>query len=65
MYKTIFGVFPQFSIIRSPSWKLRKEYGGPLSDEDYAKYIQNIPIIDTNQLKCCVSKHESIYEVLV
>ena len=65
MYKTIFGVFPQQTIIRSPSWKLRKEYGGPLSDEDYSKYIQNIPIIDSNQLKSCVSKHESIYEVLV
>lgn len=65
MYKIIFGEFPQFTFIKSPSWKLRKEYGGPLSDDDYEKYIQNIPIIDTNQLKCCISKHESVYEVLV
>jgi len=65
MYKILFGYFPQFTIIKSPSWKLRKEYGGPLSDEDYEKYIQNIPIIDTNQFKYHVSKHESIYEVLV
>jgi hypothetical protein len=65
MYKMIFGEFPNFNIVKSPSWKLRNEYGGPLSDEDYEKYIQNIPIIDSNQLKYCIYKHESVYEVLV
>ena len=66
MYKQIFGWYPEQSFIRSPSWKLRKEYGGPLSDEDYDKYIQTIPIIDTKQVKNTFSySSEFTYEVLV
>jgi hypothetical protein len=66
MYKHIFGNYPNQPFIRSPSWKLRKEYGGPLTDEDYEKYIQTIPIIETKQFKVLNSyyKTESIYEVL-
>ena len=67
MYKHIFGDYPSQPFIRSPSWKLRKEYGGPLTDEDYSKYIQSIPIIESKQIKTINNniKPEFIFEVLV
>lgn len=67
MYKHIFGNYPCQSFIRSPSWKLRKEYGGPLNDEDYSKYIQSIPIVESKQIKTINNniKPEFIFEVLV
>ena len=67
MYKHIFGDYPSYPFIRSPSWKLRKEYGGPLSDEDYNKYIQSIPIVESKQIKTINNniKPEFIFEVLV
>jgi hypothetical protein len=67
LYKHIFGEYPSKPIIRSPSWKLRKEYGGPLDDNDYNKYIQSIPIIESKQIKTINNniKPELIFEVLV
>ena len=68
MYKNIFGYFPNKSFIRSPSWKLRKDYGGNLSDEDYEKFIQNnIPIIESKQTKSISNqlKSEIIFEILI
>jgi hypothetical protein len=68
MYKHIFGYFPNKSFIRSPSWKLRKEYGGNLSNEDYEKFIQNnIPIIESKQTKSITNqlKSEIIFEILI
>lgn len=64
LYKYIFGYYPEKPIIRSPSWKLRKEYGGPLSDDDYEKYLQTIPIIESKQIKSNI-KTETTYEVLI
>jgi len=67
MYKYIFGEYPSNPIIRAPSWKLRKEYGGQLNDTDYAKYLQEIPIVDSKQIKTINNniKPEFVYEVLV
>ena len=67
MYKQIFGEYPSQPFIRSPSWKLRKEYGGPLNDEDYSKFIQSTPIIESKQIKTINSniKPELIFEVLI
>ena len=67
MYKHIFGEYPSKPIIRAPSWKLRKEYGGKLNDNDYAKYLQSIPIVDGKQIITINNniKPEFVYEVLV
>jgi hypothetical protein len=67
MYKHIFGYFPNKPFIRSPSWKLRKEYGGILSDEDYEKFVQTIPIIESKQTKSSLNqmKSEIIFEILI
>ena len=67
MYKHIFGEYPVQPIIRSPSWKLRKEYGGPLDDSDYNKFIQYVPITESKQIKTINNniKPELIFEVLV
>ena len=67
MYKHIFGHFPNKSFIRSPSWKLRKEYGGILSDEDYDKFVQTVPIIESKQTKSTSNqlKSEIIFEILI
>lgn len=67
MYKQIFGKYPSQPFMRSPSWKLRKEYGGPLDDDDYSKYIQSIPIVETkliNSIKNNI-RPELTFEVLV
>lgn len=50
MYKMIFGHFPKKRIIKSPSWRLRSEYGGPLSDEEYVNNLQTLEFIDMNQI---------------
>lgn len=67
MYKQIFGEFPNQSFIRSPSWKLRNVYGGPLTDDDYDKFLQSVPILDSKQIKliCSYPKIEQVYEVLI
>ena len=67
MYKQIFGEYPSQPFIRSPSWKLRKEYGGPLNDDDYSKYIQSTPIVESKQIKTINNniKPELIFEVLI
>ena len=67
MYKHIFGEYPTQTIIRSPSWKLRKEYGGPLDDSDYNKFIQSVSIVESKQIKTINNniKPEFIFEVLV
>lgn len=67
MYKHIFGQFPNKSFIRSPSWKLRKEYGGILSDDDYDKFVQTVPIIESKQTKSTSNqlKSEIIFEILI
>jgi hypothetical protein len=51
MYKLIFGKYPEQKIIRSPSWKMRQEYGGPLSDEEFEKSLQTIQFTDTHQCR--------------
>jgi hypothetical protein len=67
MYKQIFGEYPHQPIIRAPSWKLRKEYGGTLDDEDYSKFIQSVPIIESKLFKTINTniKPEIVFEVLV
>jgi hypothetical protein len=67
MYKHIFGKYPNQPFIRSPSWKLRKEYGGPLDDDDYDKFIQFVPIVESKQIKTINNniKPELIFEVLI
>ncbi len=50
MYKMIFGEYPKSKIIRSPSWRLREEYGGPLSDEDFVRNLQSIQYTDMHQI---------------
>lgn len=67
MYKQIFGEYPSQSFIRSPSWKLRKEYGGPLDDDDYNKYIQSIPIVESKLINTIKNniRTELTFEVLV
>ena len=54
MYKMIFGKFPSEQIFKSPSWRLRKEYGGVLSDEEFVKNLQTLKFTDTSQItKIC------------
>ena len=67
MYKHIFGKYPIQHFIRSPSWKLRQEYGGPLNDSDYDKFIQSLPIVESKQIKTINNniKPELIFEVLI
>ncbi len=66
MYKQIFGEYPTQPFVRSPSWRLRKEYGGVLDDNDYNKYTQSIPIVDSKQLKTLNSvRSEIVFEVLI
>lgn len=49
MYKMIFGKYPDQKILRSPSWKMREEYGGPLSDKEFERSLQTIQFTDTHQ----------------
>ena len=51
MYKMIFNKYPDQRIIKAPSWKMREEYGGPLSDEEFEKSLQTIKFTDTHQYK--------------
>ena len=46
LYKILFGKYPAQKIIRSPSWKMRREYGGPLTDEEFEKSLQEIKFTD-------------------
>jgi len=54
MYKKIFGKFPTSPILRSPDFRLRSQYGGPLSDIEYEKCLQTVKFVDTSQLKMYV-----------
>lgn len=49
MYKMIFGVYPIQKIIKAPSWRMREEYGGPLSDEEFEGVLQTVKFTDTQQ----------------
>lgn len=49
LYKKIFDVYPDQKILKSPSWKMRDEYGGPLSDKEFEQSLQTIQFSDTNQ----------------
>jgi len=51
LYKMIFGKYPDQKIIRAPSWKMREEYGGPLSDDEFEQSLQTIQFTDTHQLQ--------------
>jgi hypothetical protein len=51
MYKMIFGKYPDQKICKSPSWKLRDEYGGPLSDDEFERSLQTIQFTDTHQCR--------------
>lgn len=50
MYKMIFGEYPKEKIIKSPNWRLREEYGGPLSDEEFVANLQTIQFTDMHQV---------------
>jgi len=50
LYKMIFGEYPKQKIIKAPSWRLRQEYDGPLSDEEYQKCLQTIIFTDMHQV---------------
>ena len=50
MYKSIFGTYPKEKILKSPSWRLREEYGGPLTDEEFVANLQTIQFTDMNQV---------------
>ncbi len=50
MYNMIFGIYPVVRITKSPSWKLREEYGGPLNDIEYEKSLQIVQFTDTEQI---------------
>ncbi|MDD4930666.1 MAG: hypothetical protein PHG66_00735 [Candidatus Colwellbacteria bacterium] len=49
MYKMIFGKYPDQKILKAPSWKMRSEYGGPLSDDEFERSLQTIQFTDTHQ----------------
>lgn len=49
MYRMIFGKYPDQKIIKAPSWKMREEYGGPLSDDEFERSLQTIQFSDTHQ----------------
>ena len=67
LYQKLFGAFPQNHIMKAPSWKLRKEYGGPFSDEEYEQCLQNISISESKQLRRIPSSFESetVFEILM
>lgn len=50
LYKMIFGMYPKEKIIKSPSWKLREQYGGPLTDDEFVKNLQTIKFTDMHQI---------------
>jgi hypothetical protein len=49
LYYDIFNKYPNQKILKSPSWKLRKEYGGPLSDEEFEKCLQKVEFTEIKQ----------------
>ena len=51
MYRMIFGKYPTEAIIKSPSWRLREEYGGVLSDEEFVANLQTLVFTDLNQIQ--------------
>lgn len=67
LYQKLFGSFPQNHIMKAPSWKLRKEYGGPFTDEEYEQCLQNISISESKQLRRIPSSFESetVFEILM
>jgi hypothetical protein len=65
LYQKLFGTFPENHIMKAPSWKLRKEYGGPLSDEEYEQCLQNIFISDSKQIRRTPCESETIFEILM
>ncbi len=50
LYYMIFGKYPDQPINKSPSWKMRQEYEGPLTDEEFEKNLQTVKFTDTHQL---------------
>lgn len=50
LYFLITGKYPDQKILKSPSWKMREEYGGPLTDEEYENNLQTVKITDTDQV---------------
>ena len=51
LYKMIFGTYPKQKILKSPSWRLRQEYDGPLTDDEYEKCLQTIIFTDMHQIQ--------------
>lgn len=51
LYRIVFGEYPQSKIQRSPSWKLREEYGGCISDGEFVANMQIINFADTHQVE--------------
>lgn len=49
LYYDIFGKFPARKILKAPSWRLREEYDGPLSDVEFEKCLQKIDFVEIQQ----------------
>jgi hypothetical protein len=49
MYKSIFGEFPiKMNLKKAPSWKLLKQYGGPLSIEEFRDMFNTVNNLTQN-----------------
>lgn len=51
MYKMIFDCYPKDKIIKAPSWRMRQEYGGCISDEEFVSNLQTIQFTDMHQIE--------------
>jgi hypothetical protein len=54
MYYKIYNKYPT-KILPAPSFKLRKEYNGPLSEEEYEKLLETYNVIEHPQLHYKIS----------
>lgn len=50
LYEKIFGKIPSEKIIPAPSFRIRKEYGGDVSDKDFEKMLQTVEFIELEHL---------------
>ena len=50
LYHALFHEFPEEPILPAPDWRLRREYGGVLSDEEFQSSLQSIQFQNTHQV---------------
>lgn len=50
LYYSIFNQYPKERIKPAPSWRMRNEYGGELTDEEYSRLFQVVEIRDAKQI---------------